>query len=72
MPTKWHFLVTSHGKGCIDGIGGTIKCKVAEAVRASQHDMATSQYFVDVAVKVCPNINILCAAIENIENAVNV
>ena len=68
-PTKWHFSATSHGKGCIDGIGGTIKRRVAEAVRASQQDMTTSQNFADVAAKVCPNINILYAAKENVEKA---
>ena len=68
-PTKWYFSDTSHRKGCIDGIGGTIKRRVAEAVRASQHDMGTSQNFADIAVKVCPNINILYAAKEKVENA---
>jgi hypothetical protein len=24
MDAKWHFSVTSHGKGACDGVGGTI------------------------------------------------
>ena len=28
----WHYFATSHGKGCVDGIGGTVKRMVAEKV----------------------------------------
>lgn len=30
----WNFFATSHGKGCIDGIGATVKCTVRKHIKA--------------------------------------
>jgi len=32
LDIQWHFFATSHGKGCVDGIGGLVKRKVTERV----------------------------------------
>ena len=31
---KWHFFATSHGKGVVDGLGGTAKRVVWDRIRA--------------------------------------
>jgi hypothetical protein len=33
---RWHFFATSHGKGCVDAVGGTIKRAVWTAVLSRQ------------------------------------
>ena len=33
LTIQWHFFATSHGKGCVDGVGGLVKPKVAERVK---------------------------------------
>lgn len=68
IPTKWNFSATSHGKGGIDGIGGTVKRRIRDAVKARKIDPTTSLSFATEATKICPNINILHAASEDIEN----
>ena len=42
LQIQWHYFATSHGKGCVDGIGGLVKRKVTERViqrRAIVKDM---------------------------------
>ena len=29
---EWHFFATSHSKGCVDGVGGSIKRHVTQKV----------------------------------------
>ena len=36
---KWNFFATSHGKGVVDGIGGTVKRAVWRHVRSDQVSM---------------------------------
>lgn len=67
IPTKWNFSATSHGKGCIDGIGGTVKRRIRDAVKARKIDPTTSLSFATEATKICPNINILHAASNDVE-----
>ncbi|KAJ8353675.1 hypothetical protein SKAU_G00212420 [Synaphobranchus kaupii] len=33
---EWHFFATSHGKGAVDGVGGTVKHAVSTAVISRQ------------------------------------
>lgn len=40
IPAEWHFFATSHGKGAVDGIGGSVKQK---AYRASLQGNENSQ-----------------------------
>ncbi|GBM81678.1 hypothetical protein AVEN_239454-1 [Araneus ventricosus] len=56
---QWHFTATSHGKGAIDGLGGTIKCRVREATRSRNIDPRTAEEFVDCTKRLCPKIIVL-------------
>lgn len=42
ISTKWNFSATSYGKGCIDGVGGTVKKIIRDVVKAQQIDPTTS------------------------------
>lgn len=67
IPIDWHFSATSHGKGCIDGIGGTVKRRVREASNARKIDPRTSDEFAMAAKNICPNINILHVTTQSVE-----
>lgn len=69
IPTTWHFSATSHGKGCIDGIGGTIKRRVREVCTARKADARTPLEFANVAKTICTGINILYESEKQIEAA---
>lgn len=49
VTTDWHFFATSHGKGIIDGIGGTVKRSVWRAVRNGSARASTPYQFYEVA-----------------------
>ena len=55
----WHFLATSHGKGIIDGLGGTVKRSVWRYVRSGKGFATTPQMFHELALQRNPGINIL-------------
>lgn len=42
----WNYFATSHGKGCIDGIGATAKCIVRKHIRARTHIVNNASEFV--------------------------
>ncbi|GBN04995.1 hypothetical protein AVEN_1385-1 [Araneus ventricosus] len=63
---QWHFTVTSHGKGAIDGLGGTIKCSVREATRSRNIDPLTAEEFVDCTKRLCPKITVLYVSQETV------
>lgn len=46
---EWNFFAASHGKGAVDGLGGSIKRQVWTAVRSRQALVNSSQDFFDVA-----------------------
>ena len=50
---SWHFFATSHGKGPIDGLGGTIKHIITEY---SMANVVTTEDFSKLANNSCPNI----------------
>ena len=55
----WHFFATSHGKGVVDGIGGTVKRVVWRAVSSRRVPVvANALSFADVAAKLCKSVNI--------------
>ena len=66
---EWDFSATSHGKGDIDGLGGTCKRRIREKTRACIIDPQTSLDFANCASEICPNINIIHCPTEIIENA---
>ena len=46
---QWHFFATSHGKGPVDGIGGTVKRVVENRVRIRSAIVQNAHSFVRVA-----------------------
>lgn len=46
---SWHFFATSHGKGAVDGVGGTIKRLVWRSVLAKKHLVTDAASFVSCA-----------------------
>lgn len=56
---EWHFSATSHGKGPIDGVGGTLKRRVREATLSRQIDPHSAEEFFRSARAICPNVTIL-------------
>ena len=58
-PIIWNFFATSHGKGPVDGIGGTAKRVVAKEVMSGKAEVQTSQQFANVAQSKCPNMTIV-------------
>ncbi len=53
---NWHFFASSHGKGVIDGIGGTVKRSVWCAVRGGNVRASTPRKFYQLAVERNPNV----------------
>lgn len=54
----WHFFATSHGKGVVDGLGGTVKRSVWRYVRTGKTHVSTPITFYEVARERNPNVNI--------------
>lgn len=53
----WNFFATSHGKGVVDGIGGTIKRSVWNYVKSTPHIIVnTANEFARVAAEKNPNV----------------
>ena len=46
---KWHFFATSHGKGVVDGIGGTVKRSVWRRVRSGKAHITNPAEYAEVA-----------------------
>ena len=62
LKIKWHFFATSHGKGVVDGLGGTVKRMVWSAVSTRKvSDVQDAVSFAKTAAQFCKSINIqLC------------
>ena len=55
----WNFFATSHGKGVVDGIGGTVKRVVWRAVSSRRVPVvADAQSFAQVASKLCKAVKV--------------
>lgn len=63
----WSFFATSHGKGAVDGVGGTVKRAVWHRVLRNKVIVNSSEAFADVAKGCCPNINVLHISSSEIE-----
>ena len=57
-PIQWNYFATSHGKGVVDGIGGTIKRMVWNAVMSRKAAVVDAQSFVEVASGISRSVNI--------------
>lgn len=56
---EWHFSATSHGKGPIDGLGGTMKRRIKEATLSRKIDPHSAEEFFHCAQEICPNVSLL-------------
>ena len=64
---KWNFFATSHGKGVVDGIGGSVKRAVWRHVRSEQVHVSNAQQYSDVARERCPQIHVHYISKEDID-----
>lgn len=55
----WSFFATAHGKGPVDGVGGTVKRAVWRRILQKQVVVNTAEDFAKVAKEACPNIAII-------------
>lgn len=56
---SWHYFATSHRKGAVDGVGGTVKRTVWSAVSTKKVQSVTSaKSFADVAQQFCQSTDI--------------
>ena len=55
---EWNFFATSHGKGVVDGIGGTVKRSVWRQVRAGKENVTFALKFSEIAIHRNPGIHI--------------
>ena len=54
----WNFFVTSHGKGPVDAVGGTIKGQVATRVNQRRAVVKDAESFFKCALECCQAINV--------------
>lgn len=62
----WSFFATAHGKGPVDGVGGTVKRAVWRRILQKQALVQTPEDFAKVAEKACPNIRVIYVSKEAI------
>ncbi|XP_041471656.1 uncharacterized protein LOC121421100 [Lytechinus variegatus] len=67
MKIKWHFFETSHGKGPVDGVGGTVKSVVHRKVMSGHVVIGSAKEFAEYANLVIKNIEVLYVSSENME-----
>ena len=58
MKLIWNFFATSHGKGAVDGIGGTVKRSVWRVVRAGTTAPLDAASYAEIASDRNPNVNV--------------
>ena len=58
MTLIWNFFATSHGKGAVDGIGGTVKRSVSRVVRGGTTAPLDATSYAEIASNRNPNINV--------------
>lgn len=65
---SWHYFATSHGKGAVDGVGGTVKRTVWSAVSTRKVQSVTSaKSFADAAQQFCQSTSITRITRKNTE-----
>ena len=65
----WHFSATSHGKGVVDGLGGSIKRSVWRIIRNQDHTISNASEYADLARQRNPNIHILYITKSKVEES---
>ena len=63
----WNFFATSHGKGAVDGLGGTVKHSVWRFVKAGGNAPLDAMSYSEIAHQRNPNISIFFISSEDIE-----
>lgn len=63
----WNVFATSHGKGAVDGIGGTIKRYVWRNTRATTIAPVDAQSYAAVAKERCPNVTVIYVSSEKVK-----
>ena len=61
---EWHYNEAHHGKGPMDGVGGTIKNLVFRAVKSGKVSVRNPAEFVNVANQIVPSITSINMPIE--------
>ena len=65
---EWHYFATSHGKGVVNGIGGTVKRIVWNAVSTRQvHSVQDAKTFAEAAKSISKAINVTYLSQEQID-----
>ena len=62
----WNFFATSHGKGTVDRLGGTVKCFVWQFGKAGGNAPLDAISYSEIARQHNPNINIFFMSSEDI------
>lgn len=55
----WSFFATAHGKGPVDGVGGTVKRAVWRRILQERANVQSAEQFAQCAQIACPNVCIL-------------
>ena len=66
----WKYFAAGHGKGVCDGIGGSLKARVAEHCRGKKSDNVTVQTFEDffeVGQRLCPKVTLFKLSKEDVQ-----
>jgi len=70
MNLTWHFFATSHGKGVVDGIGGTVKRVVWRAVSSRRVPVvADAVSFAKVASELCKAVKVSFISSEELDRS---
>ena len=67
LKIDYNFFATSHGKGAVDGVGGSVKRQVLSEVMSKRVVIKTSVDYAATAQKVCNKINIIHIKKEAVE-----
>ena len=67
---SWNFFATGHGKGVVDGIGGTLKRNVHTAALAKKIVIKNIDDFFDVASETSTKINVLKCSKKQVQASV--
>ena len=63
---EWHYMEVHHGKGSMDGVGGTIKNQVFQEVESGRLSVSTPKEFSDATQKLVPSITSVYLALSQI------
>ena len=68
LQLQWHFFATSHGKGAVDGIGGSLKRLISCAVNSRTHKVKDAASFTAAARDNNTKIDVMEITTENIDS----